>query len=468
MSEKTFFDKLKQKAGEVLGHPYVQQASSLGQEVLNITANLAHNRNPISIGSAVMAGANVIADALNIEFVNPINFYVEKHNLKFHNGELHKLLIKSGADSAFPVGTVLKLDNMSMIRMTIAENSEMYWIHRASQVDRFDIFASSEEVISQYWLSPDFDHSLVHDFFWNKYPTGINLSYGKSSGDSDIEVEISALPVSNQYTELSSHPAAEMISYIKLSKSMSISRSFLLYGRPGTGKTSWCERIAQDFGSRLVKVDASFLESVENKEIEQILSILKPEIVLFDDFDRVDFEEYEGKFLYITENLKRKYPTVSFFATVNNPEELSDALLRPGRFDEKLKFTLPSADCCVEIMMSYARNLGVDVSEPDLRAAMGKCKLTPAECKEVILRLKLRPGSKLKDIFEDIKSFDPGSEDEDEAEDDSSEAVASEGSDEDGLSLPTKNARQRVTRSKKPRHVANDKKTKSKGFSTDG
>jgi hypothetical protein len=424
MSEKSFFDRFKKKAGEVLGHPYVQQASSLGQEVLNITASLAHNRNPLSIGSAVIAGANVIAEALNIEFTNPINFYVEKHDLKVQSGELHKLLIKSGAEGEFSVGTVLKLDNMSMIRMTIAKDSEMYWIHRASQLDRFDIFASADEVVSQYWLSPEFNHSLVHDFFWKKYPTGINLSYGKNSGDSNIEVDISALPGSNQYTDMAMHPVGDMISYIRLSKSLAISRSFLLCGKPGTGKTSWCERIAQDFGSRLVKVDASFLESIENKEIEQILSVLKPEIVLFDDFDRVDFDEYEGKFLYITENLKRKYPTVSFFATVNNTEELGEALLRPGRFDEKFEFTLPSAESCIEIMQAYSTSLGVTFDSREVEAAMAGRRFTPAECKEVILRMKLRPGSDVKAIFDDLRAFHAGDESSD-ADSDLAEAALS-------------------------------------------
>lgn len=461
MSEKSFFDKFKKKAGEVLGHPYVQQASSLGQEVLNITASLAHNRNPLSIGSAVMAGANVIADALNIEFMNPINFYVEKHDLKVHNGELHKLLIKSGAEAEFSVGTVLKLDNMSMIRMTIAEGSEMYWIHRASQVDRFDIFASADEVVSQYWLSPDFNHSLVHDFFWKKYPTGINLSYGKNSGDSDIEVEISALPGSNQYTDMSMHPVGDMISYIKLSKSLSISRSFLLYGKPGTGKTSWCERIAQDFDSRLVKVDASFLESIENKEIEQILSVLKPEIVLFDDFDRVDFDEYEGKFLYITENLKRKYPTVSFFATVNNTEELSDALLRPGRFDEKFEFTLPSVESCIEIMQAYSTSLGVVFDAKEVKAAMAGRRFTPAECKEVILRMKLRPGSDVKAVFDDLRSFHPS--DETELPDADGDQFTG-----DFLADIAEATQRRAPRTKKVKPAPAKKKIKRRGFSTDG
>ena len=462
MSENSFFDKFKKKAGQVLGHPYVQQASSLGQEVLNITASLAHNRNPLSIGSAVMAGANVIADALNIEFVNPINFYVEKHNLKVHDGELHKLLVKSGAEAVFSVGTVMKLDNMSMIRMTVADGSEMYWIHRASQVDRFDIFASPEEIASQYWLSPDFDHTLVHDFFWNKYPTGINLSYGKSSGDSKVEVEISALPSSNQYTDMSMHPVSDMVSYLRLSKSMSISRSFLLYGKPGTGKTSWCERISQDFSNRLVKVDASFLESVDNKEIEQILSILKPEIVLFDDFDRVDFDEYEGKFLYITENLKRKYPTVSFFATVNDTEELGEALLRPGRFDEKLEFTLPSVDSCLEIIHSYGKSLNVPLNNVEVKTAMAGRRFTPAECKEVVLRLKLRPTSKVKDILDDLRSFHPGEEDTGSFDADSDPIIG------DCLGDIAGAAQHRKTRTKKVKPVPAKKKTKSRGFSTDG
>lgn len=416
MSEKSFLDKFKQKAGQVLGHPYVQQASALGNEVLNITSNLAHNRNPLSVGSALMASANVIADALNIEFMNPINFYANKHDLKLFNGELHRLMIKAGALSAFNVSTVLKYDTMSLVKLTIDEKSAMYWVNQSQQVRQFDIYADNDSIVKQYWLSPEFDYEAVHSFFWKHYSTGINLSYGKSSSDSSIEIEISALPPSNQYAEMSQYSVSEMVDYLRLSKELKISRSFLLYGKPGTGKTSWCERIAQDFGNRLVKVDTSFLEQVDNKEIEQILSILHPEIVLFDDFDRIDFEEFEGKFLYVTENLKRKYPAISFFATANNTDAIGEALLRPGRFDEKIKFSAPDIDSSLHVMRSYSLGLGVRLNEEEVRKAFRGRRFTPAECKEVVLRLKLRPSLKIEDILDELRAFSPQEDEESEEE----------------------------------------------------
>jgi hypothetical protein len=459
MSGNDFFDKLKKKAGEVLGHPYVRQASVLGEEILNITSSLAHNRNPLSIGSAVMAGANVLADALNIEFTNPINFYAKKHNLTVHNGELHALLINAGATATFPVSTVLKFDTMNMIRMTFKEGSSMYWVHQSSQVKQYDMYSDNEEVVNQYWLSHDFDPEAIHDFFWGKYVTGINLSYGKKANDFNIQIEISPLPGANQYAEMSDYSISEMVSYIRLSKSLGISRSFLLHGKPGTGKTSWTERIAQDFNNRIVKVDTSFLETVNNKEIEQILSILKPEIVLFDDFDRVDFDEYEGKFLYITENLKRKYPSIAFFATVNNTEEMSEALLRPGRFDEKFEFSLPSADSCVDIMSSYCKSLGVNISDAEMREAMGKSRFTPAECKEAILRLMLRPSLKLKDVLNNLRGFHP--EEEDDEDEDEGSATDSP-SDTTALLSKTRRSKRKKT------NAVGAKKSVAKGYKSDG
>jgi hypothetical protein len=407
MAEKTFFEKLKQKTGEVLGHPYVQQASSLGNNLLEITANLTHNKNPISVGSALLAGANVIADALNIEFTNPINFYAAKHELKVHDGQLHRLLLRSGVTTQYPLTTVLKYDTMSFVKLTFDENSSMYWIKQVAQVKSYDVYAQADEIANQYWLSPGFKSDLIHDFLWNKFKNGINLSYGNSADEQGgLDVEITDLPELGSYTELAERSAAEMVDYIKLSKSLGISRSFLLYGKPGTGKTSWTEQIAKSFGSRLVKVDSSFLEEIQNKEIEQILSLLKPEMVLFDDFDRVNFEEFEGKFLYITENLKRKYPNITFFATANNPDVIGEALLRPGRFDEKFEFACPSSQTCLHIIGSYAKDLGVALDTAEAQAVLSKHTLTPAECKEVVLRLRLRPGLKIKAIVADLKKFE--------------------------------------------------------------
>ena len=54
----------------------------------------------------------------------------------------------------------------------------------------------------------------------------------------------------------------------------------------------------------------------------------------------------------------------------------------------------------------YAKNLGVQIDAADAMLAISKYSLTPAECKEIVLRLRLRPGLKIKAIVADLKKFE--------------------------------------------------------------
>jgi len=402
----SLFDEAKKKLGYALGHPYVQKASLLGEEILELTASLAHNKNPLSIGSALMAGANVLASAFDVGIESPLTFYVNKHNLKAFNGNLHKLLLKSGAGSKFHVMTAFVSENMNLMRMEVDDKNFIYWNVTAKSVDSYDGTVETDTIPGQYWTSETFDMELIHNFFWERFSDGIGLAYGKQSENSGGRgPDIFSLPVAGSYTELTAHPIDKMVAYIAKSKSIDISRSFLLYGQPGTGKTSWVERIATDFKGRIVKVDSSYLQAVSSTEIEQILSILNPEIVLFDDFDRLDLEHFEGQFLYITENLKRKYPKITFFATVNEPEDLGAALLRPGRFDEKLEFVLSDVAACANIVMMYANIYKLEILKSDVIDAIGDSTFTPAECKEAVSRKVLRPELALVDIFDNLVQY---------------------------------------------------------------
>lgn len=393
------FEDIKKKFGQVLGHPITRKISDLGEDVLQVTYQLASNKNVVSLGSAVMAGVNIIADAFDVPIESATTYFVNKHNLELKNGSLHKLLIRAGAQTKYPLTVAMSTDNLSMMKLDFGDGDCMYWASSMKNVDAYDGFAEDTSNHNQFWVNPDFNFKKVNDFFWDKYVTGISLSYGKTDKGG---VEISSLPILSAYEDAGEHSASSMIEYIKKSKQMGISRSFLLYGEPGTGKTSWVEKVAEGFGSRFVKLDSAFVQSLRSTDVEQILDTLGPEIILFDDFDRLNIDVYEGTFLYIIENIKRKYPSVTFFATVNDPEELSAALLRPGRFDEKIEFKLNNNKSSLKILIKYAEIYNLKYNEKELAAAVGKNNFTPAECKEAISRKLLNEKLSFAEIFEDL------------------------------------------------------------------
>ena len=134
----------------------------------------------------------------------------------------------------------------------------------------------------------------------------------------------------------------------------------LLYGNPGTGKTSiskeflnCCNR--KSFIVRKNKSDGEFINNLNKvfKEAEKC----KPSIILLDDLDK--FSENDNK------NNKEEYVVVQslidemkdkdifIIATVNDEKVLPRSLLRSGRFDIQLKIKEPNDKDSFEIIKYY-------------------------------------------------------------------------------------------------------------------
>ncbi|MDX8402863.1 MAG: ATP-binding protein [Mariprofundaceae bacterium] len=128
---------------------------------------------------------------------------------------------------------------------------------------------------------------------------------------------------------------------------ITIPKGILLFGPPGTGKTSFARGIAGRLGWKFVEVSPSALGSAYEKESQELKFIfdqlrLSEKIVLFfDEFEELVLNpEQAGKDERLTSNeFLRQLPKVKdarkvlFVCATNNIRILHPALLRPGRFD---------------------------------------------------------------------------------------------------------------------------------------
>lgn len=131
-------------------------------------------------------------------------------------------------------------------------------------------------------------------------------------------------------------------------------RGYLLYGEPGTGKTSVVQAIANHFRLHLMCVSLKEIKS------DSILSDLfhdawRKSIILIEDIDSVQVTNdgstsQEGKDGISLAGLLNVLDGVSFakgqivFMTTNHPERLDHRLLRPGRCDFKAHIGLLSEE----------------------------------------------------------------------------------------------------------------------------
>jgi len=120
-----------------------------------------------------------------------------------------------------------------------------------------------------------------------------------------------------------------------------VTRSFLLEGEPGTGKTSAILYLINELGLTSFRTAVSELrgaawqsENNVTKSLEGILMALKPDVLVLDDIDR----GYLGQdgLLKLFEVARSHCRLI--IATANNKKSIVGAMLRVGRFDDHIAF----------------------------------------------------------------------------------------------------------------------------------
>ncbi len=140
-----------------------------------------------------------------------------------------------------------------------------------------------------------------------------------------------------------------------------IPKGLLLEGPPGTGKSLMAEATANEAKCRFVEIIAADIFTKYVGEAEQALKEVFEEarkqspgvftIIFFDDFDlflgsRDDRMHEVGQrvmqvMLVYLDGLK-KSDNLMVLAATNKPDQIDSAMRRPGRFDERVSFGLPS------------------------------------------------------------------------------------------------------------------------------
>lgn len=138
-----------------------------------------------------------------------------------------------------------------------------------------------------------------------------------------------SLEVDDAFLPMPSKRAGEYSSYLRKCMDAGVPRSVLLYGPPGTGKSTMARTIVDALGMKSFRIRVEDIAHLESSAVFEAISIFEPDAVILDDFDRSTMQE---KLLETLEFFQRHVKLV--IATVNNKNQLDEAILRPGRFDE--------------------------------------------------------------------------------------------------------------------------------------
>jgi SpoVK/Ycf46/Vps4 family AAA+-type ATPase len=198
-------------------------------------------------------------------------------------------------------------------------------------------------------------------------------------------------------------------------------RGILLYGPPGTGKsTSIAEAVNSikdnpDFFTLVWHTDK--IEAGEVKDFIKHLEFKIPKkmVLIIEDIGGIEIDNArirsESSLLALLDNQEKAFSIPTFIiATTNYIENFMGNLTnRPGRFDEKIKVDLPSAEARAKLMQFYDTS-GI-LSESALKKiASKKCdKFTPAQLQEIIVRSEINgidPEKVIDTIAKEIEAYE--------------------------------------------------------------
>ena len=197
-----------------------------------------------------------------------------------------------------------------------------------------------------------------------------------------------------------------------------LNRASLLYGKPGTGKTTFAAAVSQHLDGRLLIIEARSLNRIMESgfELGKLVTIVSPRVILFDDLDRVEgLDQLFGEIERL--NRVKRSQEILILASVNNLKKLPSALRREGRFDEKLKFMEPDVDLRRKILKAH-----MDVEQFHLGRTQDFDRLLEwtegmvgSALREVVLQLSVRPFSEIEEHIQVMKAVgEAGEEDPDE------------------------------------------------------
>ena len=160
---------------------------------------------------------------------------------------------------------------------------------------------------------------------------------------------------------------------------ISAPKGVLMTGPPGTGKTLLAKAVATETDATFISIAGPEIMSKYHGGSEENLRKKfeeaeknTPAIIFIDEIDAIAPKRGEShdqaekrvttQLLTLMDGLKSRGQVVVMAAT-NRPEDLDEAIRRPGRFDRELRINPPTEDGRKEILQIHTRNMPLDEKE---------------------------------------------------------------------------------------------------------
>jgi SpoVK/Ycf46/Vps4 family AAA+-type ATPase len=240
----------------------------------------------------------------------------------------------------YPSTTLRTADESKVIRIVKIDGAKIGWLYdvKLNMADEVYVDAHKLEVTKK----------KISELLWEKFknkPIVLQRRSFKKFGElvSSINFEID-----DNFNPLPSKLTTEYSKYLKKCIDAGVSRSVMIYGAPGTGKSTATKAIVENLGLRSFRIRVEDIGDIHNAVLFESIEVFKPEAIIFDDFDRVSDQR---SLLETLEFFQRNVKLI--VATVNDRSKLDKALLRPGRFDEFIHIKKMDEDVIKHLLGEY-------------------------------------------------------------------------------------------------------------------
>lgn len=415
-------DKLKEKSRKLFdkvvrfsSNPTVRSISRFASSVLE-TASYVNTKNPAAIVTAAISTIDAAVDAFDVPLPSKMERWAEDNGYAESFGYLARIVVSSGVTQDLDVKVVCLEGKVALKRISFDFGDFLYVENTDPAAHYHD---ELDRVHGYFYVSQNFPFEKLFSKIWEKYDNGIFLSINMGDEDQHSVVRnlrLHKLSTSSLFYIGDKPSIPAFVEELKFFRDKGASRSYLLSGEPGTGKTSFAIRSSQEVTDRILKIDPVVARQMGSGEFEFIIRNLRPHVIVFDDFDRAAANG--AHLLFLLENIKQHFPDIVIFATVNSFDGLDDALKRPGRFDQTIWFDLPDNEGRTQIAEYYLSSEGVEFSSIQLDAVVDKTEgMSPAYIKELCKRLGYKGWDVLDEVIAEFTRTLHGQQEEDEEED---------------------------------------------------
>ena len=238
-----------------------------------------------------------------------------------------------------------------------------------------------------FYAKPDADMHKVLEGLWRQYEGRLYVSVESDPWGKSI-IEFSSFPhVESPFYGGADAEMKRLVDRHRRCRAQGSPRSYMLFGPPGTGKSTFATAFAEELGSRTLKLSAESLEHTSIKDMIYLLENLCPEFLIVDDIDKVNVGNSLSTLLETLQRFKSVETTIMM--TANTISGFDKGLLRPDRIDTWVEFKLPELGERREVLRAYLKRSHLEITDEQLEAlAVASDTLSQDYLRELVVELR--------------------------------------------------------------------------------